>query len=273
MRPASGVSVVVNVEDNFGVKGQARPEHVVLLGVRSEFVNKLAEAGPRLDVRRDARAHAHVGRIGGGAVDEAATIHRPKVDVRHVHQLHGRLLEVLHFHDRREERLTRIELDRGRCQIVVRKGHSVLIVTMQADEAAVFVFADDQQRVAVGRVGQFTMQRMRVPCSRNAHGRDAAVNHERTVGVEINTRGAGLLEHGLHGQFAPAKTGRPDLLPLEGKQHQFAQAVAEPQRANAALKAEDGSGQFAVACQRHFLFAKHDGHQANACAIHDYSVV
>src|SRR5690606_14976748 len=76
-------------------------------------------------------------------------------------------------------------------------------------------------------------------------------------------RGARLVEHGAHGDVAPAEAGRPDLLALEGEQYQFAQFIAQPYGRNAAVEAKRARLERVGFDQRSFGASEHTLLQEN----------
>ncbi len=193
--------------------------------VLPQFGHKLAIAGAGRDVRRDALANPHMLRGRLRAVDQLAVVHRAVIDVRQVHELHRRALEVGHGQVNGAAALSGIQLDQRVRDIVRAERDGVAIRAAQPDVRPARVLADDHPRLLIGRVGQFAVQRMRVTGGGDAHRGRAAVDQKAAVRLQIVAGGVWPVEHGPHGEVAPAKGRGPNLLPLEGQHDQFARAV------------------------------------------------
>ena len=141
------------------------------------------------------------------------------------------------------------------------EGHRVTILSPQPDKGALGILTSYDVGMLIGCIGKLAVQRVRVLGARSSHTRDPTVLQKAPKGLQEDPRRIWLLKHGLHGEIAPVEGRRPDLLPLERKQHQLAHIARQPQTTDTTVKAERAGFQVAAAHfeQLPFTRLKHRG--------------
>ena len=145
-----------------------------------------------------------------------------------IHHFHRRLLQVLHRERHIQQRGTRRHGDLCRRQIIGAESDGMLVAA--ADRHRSLTLVNLEPGFLERRVRQFAMQRMGVIGARRTKSGKAAMDHEGTVGFQIDLRVNRLVEHRPHCQVATVEPGAPDLLPLERQHNDLAAGVAEAQR-------------------------------------------